>query len=235
MGIQDITHNPNVYISLGIAAVVALVLLGLVIVGIVIAVRAKTGTGKGCGIIMAVAFALQLCAAAFWFVISLLAHLDSSSTSGTQVTQTIPARDGSCQISVPQSWVNSPELSDEAVLGAKNLAKDEYVIVFVDSKQDYTGTLADFAQDHTDLLRRNLKTPQVEAAATITINGRSAIRQVVHGEIKNRVRIAYVITYFEGANHFYQVLCWSLESKAGTFRDEFDKIAGTFAEKESKQ
>jgi hypothetical protein len=49
MGSQDVTHNPTFYISLGVQALITLVLLGLVVVGIVIAVRAKTGTGKGCG------------------------------------------------------------------------------------------------------------------------------------------------------------------------------------------
>jgi hypothetical protein len=233
MGFQDITHSGAPYISLGIEAVVALVLLGLVIAGIVIAVRAKTGTGKGCGIIMAVAFALQLCVAALWFLISFFTGLEASSSSGTHLTQTIPAKDGTCQISVPRSWLNSPDLSEQAVLGAKDLTENEFVIVFVHPKQDYTGTLTTFVQDHTDLLREKLKAPQVEEPATITLNGRTAIRQVVRGEV-NRLRITYVATYIEGTNQFYRVLCWSLESKADKFKDEFDKIAASFREIPSK-
>jgi len=111
MGSQDVTHNSSFYISLGVQVLILLVLLGLAIVGIVIAVRAKTGTGKGCGIVMAVAFALQSCLAAFFFLISFFAGLESSSSRIGGRTQTIAAKDGSCEISVPKSWINSPELA----------------------------------------------------------------------------------------------------------------------------
>ena len=234
MGSQEMTHNAGFYIALGVQAVAILVLLGLVIVGIIVAVRAKTSTGKGCGIVMAVAFALQSCLVGLWFLITIFASLPSSSLNRVGQTQVIQANDSSCEISVPASWLNSPDLSKQAVLGAKDLTENEYVIVFVHPKQDYTGSLTDFAKDHTDLLRENLTTPQVEVPAAITINGRSAIRQIVHGEI-NRMRIAYVITYFEGTNQFYRVLCWSLESKADAYKDEFDKIAESFQEMKSNQ
>ncbi|HXM05028.1 MAG TPA: hypothetical protein VN939_20615 [Chthoniobacterales bacterium] len=234
MGSQQMTHNAGFYVALGVEALAIFVLLGLVIVGIIIAVRAKTGTGKGCGIVMAVAFALQSCLVGCWFLFSIVASLPSSSLNRVGQTQVIQANDSSCEISVPASWLNSPDLSKQAVLGAKDLTENEYVIVFVHPKQDYTGSLTDFAKDHTDLLRENLTTPQVEVPAAITINGRSAIRQIVHGEI-NRMRIAYVITYFEGTNQFYRVLCWSLESKADAYKDEFDKIAESFQEMKSNQ
>jgi hypothetical protein len=96
------------------------------------------------------------------------------------------------------------------------------------------GNLNDFAQDHTDSVREKLKTPQVEAPATVSINGKPAVRQVVRGEI-DHLRITYRITYFEGQNNFYRVFCWSLESKAGSFASDFDKIAESFRERQSNQ
>ena len=234
MGSQEITHNPSFYISIGVGVLITLVLLGLVVVGIVIAVRAKTGTGKGCGIAMAVVFALQSCLVAFWFLISFFAGLESSSSGTGGQTRTIRAKDSSCEISVPKSWAESPDLSNEAVLGAKDLTGNEYVVVYVHSKEDYTGNLDDFAKEHTDLLREKVKAPQVEAPVTISISGKPAVRQVVRGEI-DHLRITYRITYFEGENNFYRVFCWSLESKAGAFVSEFDKIAESFREKESNQ
>lgn len=231
MGSQDIAHNPSFYFSVGAQVLVTLVLLGLVIVGIVIAIRAKTGRGKGCGIVMAVAFALQACLAAFFFLISFFAGLESSSS---RQPRTIHAKDGLCEISVPRSWVESPDLSSEGALAAKDLTGSEYVVVYVHSKQDYVGNLNDFAKDHTDLVRDKLKTPQVEAPATISINEKPAVRQVVRGEI-DHLRITYRITYFEGQNNFYRVFCWSLESKAGAFAGDFDKIAESFRENSSNQ
>ena len=214
MGSQDITHNPSFYISLGVEALIALVLLGLVVVGIVIAVRAKTGTGKGCGIVMAVAFALQSCLAAVWFLISFFVGLESNSSGGAAQTRIIHAKDGSCEISVPRSWIDSPDLSKEAVLGAKDLTGNEYLLVFVHAKEDYTGNLDDFAKDHTDLLQEKLKAPQVEEPARISINGRAAVRQVVRGEI-DRLNVVYRITYFKGPDNFYRVFCWRLGIKGG--------------------
>ena len=179
-------------------------------------------------------FALQFCLAALWFVVSFFLAQESKSSGGVGQTRTIHARDGSCEISVPSSWIDSPDLSKAAAIGAKDLIGNEYVIVFVHSKEDYTGGLDDFAKDHTDLLREKLKTPEVEAPVTISINGRSAVRQIVRGEI-DRLHITYRITYFEGRDNFYRVLCWSLESKAGASAGDFDKIAESFREEQSEQ
>lgn len=229
MGSQEITHNPGFYISLGVEALAMVVLLALVIVGIVIAVRAKTGTGRGCGIVMAVAFVLQAGLVAFWLLLTIVSGFEPNSRAGGQ-TRIVQAKDGSCQISVPTSWVDAPDLSKTAVLGAKDLIGNEYVIVFVHSKQDYSGGLNEFAKDHTDLLQQNLTAPKAEPPTSISVNGGSAVRQIVHGEI-DRMRITYRVTYFEGKNNFYRVFCWTLESKAATFAADLDKVADTFREK----
>jgi hypothetical protein len=229
MGTQEITHNPGYYISLGVGALAIVVLLVLVIVGVVIAVRAKTGTGRGCGIVMAIAFVLQGGLVAFWLLITIVAGFAPSSSKAGQ-TRIVQANDGSCEVSVPASWVDAPDLSKEAVLGAKDLTGNEYVIVFVHSKQDYAGSLDDFAKDHTDLLKEKLGTPKAEPPASISVNGRTAVRQIVRGEI-DRLRVTYRITYFEGKNNFYRVFCWTLESKAAAFAGDLDKIAESFREK----
>jgi hypothetical protein len=230
MGSQEITHHPGYYISLGVGALAMVVLLALVIVGIVIAVRAKTGTGKGCGIVMAIAFVLQAGLVAFWLLITIVSGFEPSSSKRAGQPRMVGANDGSCEISVPSSWVDAPDLSKEAVLGAKDRTGNEYVIVFVHSKEDYTGGLDEFAKDHTDLLREKLTAPKVEAPTSISVNGRTAVRQIVRGEI-DRLRITYRITYFEGKNNFYRVFCWSLESKAAAFAGDLDKIAESFREK----
>jgi hypothetical protein len=230
MGSQEITHNPGYYISLGVGALAMVVLLALVIVGIVVAIRAKTGTGKGCGIVMAIAFVLQAGLVAFWLLITIVSGFEPSSSQRRGQTRMVEANDGSCEISVPASWADAPDLSKEAVLGAKDLTGNEYVIVFVHSKEDYTGGLDEFAKDHTDLLREKLMAPKVEAPASISVNGKTAVRQIVRGEI-DRLRVTYRITYFEGKNNFYRVFCWSLESKAPWFAGDLDKVAESFREK----
>jgi hypothetical protein len=146
----------------------------------------------------------------------------------------VQSKEGSCEISVPDSWLDSPDLSQEAVLGAKNPGQTEFVIVFAESRQDYTGTLADYAQSCGDQMRERLTKPQIEVSRSITINGRSAVRQIFRGEL-NHLRAVFVVTYFEGQSKFYRVLCWSLESQAEGARADFDKIAESFQERKSNQ
>ena len=231
MGSEEITHDSGYYISLGIEVLALVVLLALVIVGIAIAIRAKTGTGKGCGIVMAIAFALQSGLVAIWILITIVTGLESRKAGQTRV---VHANDGSCEISVPGTWVDDSSLSKEAVLGTKDPLGTEYVVVFEDSKEDYTGTLVDYAKDCGNRMRDRLKSPEVEVPAPITINDRSAVRQNIRGEI-NHLRIAYVITYFEDQNKFYRVFCWSTESKAAAVKNDFEKIARSFQENAAKQ
>jgi hypothetical protein len=231
MGSQEITSNSGFYISLGVEILAVVVLLALVVVGIVIAIRAKTGTGKGCGIVMAIAFALQSGLVAIWILITIITGFESNRAGQTRL---VHASDGSCEISVPASWLDDPNLSKEAVLGAKDPLSTEYVVVFADSKEDYSGSLADYAKDCGNRMRERLKSPEVGEPEPVTINGRSAVRQNIRGEI-NRLRIAYVITYFEDQNKFYRVFCWSIESKATAVKGDFDKIAKSFQENSAKQ
>jgi hypothetical protein len=233
MGSQEITRNTGYYISLGVEVLAVVVLLALVVVGIVIAIRAKTGTGKGCGIVMAIVFALQAGLVAIWILITIVAGFEPNSSKRAAQTRIVQANDGSCEISVPAAWLDDPNLSKEAVLGAKDPLSTEYVVVFADSKEDYTGSLVDYAKDCGNRMRDRLKSPEVEVPASITMNGRSAVRQIIRGEI-NRLRIAYVITYFEDQNKFYRVFCWSTESRAAAVKDDFDKIAKSFQEKTAK-
>jgi hypothetical protein len=50
--------------------------------------------------------------------------------------------------------------------------------------------------------------------------------------LSSSVSSADVAKDFEGQNNFYRVFCWSLESKAAAFASDFDKIAGSFRERQ---
>jgi hypothetical protein len=45
----------------------------------------------------------------------------------------------------------------------------EYVVVFADSKEDYTGSLVDYAKDCANRMRDRLKSPEVEVPGSITM------------------------------------------------------------------
>jgi hypothetical protein len=231
MASNEIAHNPGFYIGLGALILAILVLLTLVIVGISIAVRAKTGSGKGCGIVMAIAFGAQFCIFMFWLAVYIAAQFSGpSSKNGWTLAKVLEAKDNSCELSVPSSWIEAPGLNKDAVIGVKDPSESEYALVLMDSKQDYKGTLTDYAHDSSNRMRNKLTSPQMELPQSITIDGKSAIRQVLHGEI-NRLRIAYFNTYYEGERGFYQLICWSLDSKAQVAKPDFEKIAQSFRER----
>src|SRR5258708_15813676 len=140
MGSQEITRNSGFYISLGVGVLGVGVLVVVVVVGIAIAIRAKTGTGKGCGIVMAIAFALQSGLVAIWILITIIASFESNRAGQTRI---VHANDGSCEISVPASWLDDPKLSKEAVLGPKDLLSPELVGALRCSKDAYPASLAD--------------------------------------------------------------------------------------------
>jgi hypothetical protein len=238
MGSPNAAHTSAYYIgyATGQLMVVAIPLI-LLVVGIVVAVRAKTATTKGCGIALAGFFGLLVCVFGMAFVVSFVEgvlrrfpHSGIAQSAGH--IRAVQSKDGSCEISVPDVWLDSPDLNKEAVLGARNPGQTEYVIVFAESRQDYTGTLADYAQIYCDQMRARLTTPQIEVPQSITINGRSAVRQIFRGEL-NHLRAVFVVTHFEGQSKFYRVVCWSLESNAEGARADFDKVAESFQERKN--
>ncbi len=231
MGTQEITHNPGFYISLGVAA-----LAHGCAPGAGDRWNCYRGTGKN-GNRQGLRYRDGHCLCVTSRVGRILAAdyhrrqaLSRTRTKQAGQTRMVVANDGSCEISVPASWVNAPDLSKEAVLGAKDLTGNEYVIVFVHSKEDYTGGLDEFAKDHTDLLKEKLATPKAEPPVSILVNGRTAVRQIVRGGI-DRMRITYRVTYYEGKDNFYRVFCWTLDSKAAAFAGDLDKVAESFREK----
>jgi dihydrofolate reductase len=231
MAPQEIGHDPGFYVGLGIQALAIFVLLALVVTGIVIAVRAKSAGGKGCGIAMAVVFGLQVFLVTFWVLINIAASLSPASNSGGEkFGALIRAKDNSCEISVPASWIEAPDLNKDAVLGVKDPLGSEYALVLVDTKEDYKGSLADYAHDTSNRMRDKLTSPRMELPQSLMINGKSAIRQVLHGEI-DHLRITYVNTYYEGEARMYQLISWSLESKGDLVRSDFEKIAQSFRER----
>jgi hypothetical protein len=56
---------------------------------------------------------------AFWLLITIVSGFEPSSSQRRGQTRMVEANDGSCEISVPASWADAPDLSKEAVLGGQ--------------------------------------------------------------------------------------------------------------------
>jgi hypothetical protein len=196
----------QLFVPMGLLAV-ALVLLG---VGIIVAVRAKHVALRGCAVVGILAGLSAIGLAISIFVGGIVAHVGPGLASSENY-RVVSAKDNSCEISVPSSWVENPKIKEDATIVANDPTESRFVMILRDSKQDYTGTLAEYARDATARMLKKLTSTEAGSQESAGVQGRSAIQQVVRGET-SRLRIAYFINYVEGSAAFYQVICWSLQS-----------------------
>jgi hypothetical protein len=201
----------------------------MLVAGITVAIRLKQVVLRACAIVGAVAGFSLLCLLTVVLLIGLISKASSSGDNLSEHFRVAPAKDNSCEISIPASWVENPKIKEDAVIVANDSGQNQFVMILKDGKQDYTGDLADYARDATDRMLKKLTSSQTGLRGSTSVQGRSAIQEVVRGEI-NHLRISYFITYVEGETGFYQVICWSLESKETAARPLFEKIANSFRE-----
>ena len=201
----------------------------LLVAGIIVAIRTKQVVLRACAIVGAIAGFSLLCLQTLVLLIGLISNATSSGDNPSEHFRVALAKDNSCKISIPASWVENPKLKEDAVIVANDSGQNQFVMILRDGKQDYTGNLADYAREATDRMLKKLTSSQTGLRGSTSVQGRSAIQEAVHGEI-NHLRISYFITYIEGETAFYQVICWSLESKETGTKPIFEKIANSFRE-----
>jgi hypothetical protein len=235
----DLAAVPPVYLIAGLVCLILLLIF--LIAAVIVAVRSKPGVVRVCAITGAAACSVLSSLVSILLIGGLLIfNPQAGPEAKNQVTaptgvggsrtvdqRLVQAKDGSCQIIVPKPWRDAPDLNSEAVIGVKDPFEKEFAMVITDSKEQYHGSLSDYAHDTTSRMGGKLTAPQMDAPETISINGRAAIRQILRGEYEH-LKIVYVITYFESETRLYQLISWSLESDADSAKADFEKIAQFF-------
>jgi hypothetical protein len=201
----------------------------MLVAGIIVVIRTKQVVLRACAIVGAVAGFSLLCLLTVVLLIGLISKASPPGDNLAEHLRVAPGKDNSCEISIPASWVENPKIKEDAVIVANDSGQNQFVMILKDGKQDYTGNLADYARDATDRMLKKLTSLQTGLRGSTSVPGRPAIQEVVSGEI-NHLRISYFITYVEGETRFYQVICWSLESKETAARPLFEKITNSFRE-----
>jgi hypothetical protein len=122
--------------------------------------------------------------------------------------------DGKFQLTVPGGWSENAALNDQADIKAANKVEEVYVIVITESKSDFTGeiSLDEFTRITRDALIANLESPDATEPRPVTVNGNSARAYDLQGAVKN-VKLAYLVTTVETADHYHQVITWTLQSR----------------------
>jgi hypothetical protein len=140
-------------------------------------------------------------------------------------------------VSVPDYMTKTVTLNDVATMQYINSAKNAYLVIIDDSKEELEmkgikfATLKDFHDDNIKHLRTE-ENESVETKATeFEISGNKFYQTELGVNFKEKdnleVKITYLITYVETKGYYYQILCWSLSPEYKNLYADFKKIAAS--------
>lgn len=142
----------------------------------------------------------------------------------------MPSTNGAVQITVPDDWDAMTDLNDVAIIQAANLAKEQYIIVIDDSKEDFAEPdLAQYSDITAQLIIEGLNGAEAGTPISSTINGNAALQKEIKGSIDN-INVVYIHTSVETPSHFYQVLTWTLKSQFDKNRSVLQEVTNSFKE-----
>ncbi len=133
-----------------------------------------------------------------------------SAKEGMEATSFVSA-DGLVTIMGAPGWRELDLDSPDADLSIGTMFPGEFLIVISEQKDDFEPEvgIAEFAKIASEQVIGNLKNAEASALEPITVQGLTAYRQELSGSIDG-TGIFYLNTYIEGAEHFHQVMAWTL-------------------------
>ena len=141
----------------------------------------------------------------------------------------ITSQDGLFKLKVPNDWKILKNLNEAAAMQVGNLMKEQYLIVIVDMKEDFDGSLSEHVSITSQHIASSADNAQISEPEHLYINGRQAIRYYITGTI-GRAKVKYVQTTIEGQQAYYQILAWTLPSRFEDASEAFEQVAQSFQE-----
>jgi hypothetical protein len=137
--------------------------------------------------------------------------------------------DGKFELTVPGGWKANASLNDKADIKAANPLEEMYVIVITEPKSDFTNemTLDEFTNMTRDSIIGNVGSADATQPRSVTVNGNSGRAYEVEGSVKN-VKLAYRITNVETADHYHQVISWTLQSRKDKNAQTLQQVTDSF-------
>jgi len=133
-----------------------------------------------------------------------------SAKEGMEATSFVSA-DGLVSIVGAPGWRELDLDSPDADLSIGTMFPGEFLIVISELKTDFEEEIgiAEFAKIASDQVIGNVENAEASPLEPITVQGLTAYRQELSGTIDG-TGIFYLNTYIEGAEHFHQVMAWTL-------------------------
>lgn len=138
--------------------------------------------------------------------------------------------DSLCQITIPDHWTILTNLHEDATIQVGNLRKEEYLILLTDLRLDFQGSLDEHVEITIGNMINNIEDATTSGPQQLFINGNRAIRHQLEGTV-DRIKIIYYQTTIAGRFAYYQILAWTLPSKAAKASAVFEEVVSTFRER----
>jgi hypothetical protein len=141
----------------------------------------------------------------------------------------VRSTDGKFQITVPAGWLPDALKTEKTDMKAANTLQEMYVMVINEAKTDFTDdiTLDRYTSIVQDAMNEKLTDPQSAPPIETTIGGNPARQYEMRGAMSN-IKIAYLVTTIETADHYHQVITWTLKSRFEENRATLQKVAESF-------
>lgn len=139
----------------------------------------------------------------------------------------VTSTDGLVQMKLPLHWRILKNLNEEAQLQAGNLVREEYLAVINELKEDFSGTLEEYADIVAGNLKDNLADGSLSGPEKVVVNGLDGLQYKLKGSIEN-VNISYLLTALESSRGFHQVNEWTLQSKEEKAFPVFQEVLQSF-------
>ena len=205
--------------------------IGFIIFAIIAVVKAFTKKTTG-WIVTACLSGLLMIGILGAFVVAVVAGVVTAvnSASGNSPNIQLSSKDGIYSFDVPSAWKEMPKLNPAASLGAGNGLREQYLMLFVDSKEDFKGSLESFSKLVTERIAKKMQGSALGEVKHLTINGHPAHQRRISGTANN-LGLVYLHTSVELPDSYCQILCWTLTSKESTAFPVFEKVIPTFTTK----
>ena len=141
----------------------------------------------------------------------------------------VKSDDGKFQITVPAGWQKNAFPSTKTDMRAGNLIQEVYVMVINERKADFTDetTLDNYTEIVRNATIENLTHPDATPPLPVTINGNQGRQYEIQGTAQN-MKIAYLITTVETAEHFHQIVTWTLASRIDKNQATLQEVTNSF-------
>lgn len=144
------------------------------------------------------------------------------------------------QIDIPRFMKSTTGLNDEASLQYQNIFKEAYTIIIDEPKDEFVDIFKELGNYDDNLsLLENYRDIQLQFfAERMQVNDQSPVKSLkINGLDAEQVEmdanvegvdeeISYFLTFLEGTDNVYMVMCWTLKSK----KEEHGKTYGVIAE-----